>query len=244
MNLVIDIGNSYSKIAVIDNTKVVKVFSFKDLSLSNLKSIPEKYPDLTKAIISSVKNPDKKLLNFLKNNFNKFIELTEKTPLPLENLYRSKKTLGKDRIALAVCASNIFPGSNVLVIDLGTAITYDLVNSNNQYIGGNISPGLNMRFSALNKFTDQLPLVTRCPEFPEIANNTKEAVISGVQHGILFEIEGNINRLKKKYNKLKVILTGGDALFFDKIIKSVIFVDLNLIYIGLNRILEYNARET
>ena len=78
----------------------------------------------------------------------------------------------------------------------------------------------------------------------KIANNTKESVISGVQHGILFEIEGNINRLKKKYNKLKVILTGGDALFFDKIIKSVIFVDLNLIYIGLNRILEYNARET
>ena len=244
MNLVIDIGNSFTKIAVFDNAEIIKVFSFKDLSLSEINNLTEKYPELSGVIISSVRNPDKKLLGFLKKNFKNFLELTENTPLPIENLYGSKKTLGKDRIALAVGANNIFPDRNVLVIDLGTAITYDLVNSKNQYIGGNISPGLGMRFKALNTFTDQLPLVKRCPEFPEIAKNTRDAVISGVQHGILHELDGNINRLKKKYDKLKIILTGGDAIFFDKIIKSDIFVDLNLRYTGLNRILEYNVRET
>ena len=137
-------------------------------------------------------------------------------------------------------ANNIFPDTNVLVIDLGTAITFDLVNNKNQYLGGTISPGLNLRFKALNQFTDQLPLLEKREKFDIIGNDTHSAIISGVQTGIKFEIEGYIHQLQNDYDRLKTILTGGDAIFFDKMLKNTIFVNLNLNFVGLNIILEFN----
>ena len=188
------------------------------------------------------KMPEKniELINYLESTFDFFIDLNEYTNIPIKNLYDSKSTLGKDRLAAVIGANNFYPKSNVLVIDMGTAITFDFINKKDQYLGGSISPGLEMRFSALNHFTGKLPLLKKNEKFSLIGSNTESAIISGVQNGIIFEIDSYINNIKKEYEDLKTILTGGDAIFFDKKLKNTIFVDLNLNFIGLNTILEYN----
>ena len=240
MNLTIDIGNTRSKFAIFNKGEIIDVIIENKLSIEAIKSILINYPSLENAIISSVRDIDLSITSFLKSNFSFFIELTNKTLVPIENLYKTKNTLGKDRLAAVVGANNIFPNSNVLVIDMGTAITIDFINEKNQYLGGTISPGLEMRFKALNHFTGKLPLLEKNKNFNIIANNTENAIISGVQNGIIFEIDSYINQLKHDYEGLKIILTGGDAIFFDKMLKNTIFVNLNLNHIGLNRIIEHN----
>jgi len=240
MNLTIDIGNTRNKFAIFDDSKLIDTISNNDLSITLIESILNKYPKIKNAILSTVKDIEGSILSFLNSKFRYFIELNENTNIPIENLYKTKATLGKDRLAAVIGANNIYSNSNVLVIDMGTAITFDFANKNNQYIGGTISPGLEMRFKALNYFTNKLPLLQKKETFDLIANNTKDAIISGVQNGIIFEIDSYINSLKSRYNDLKIILTGGDAIFFDKKLKNTIFVHLNLNNIGLNTILEHN----
>ncbi|MEE4197415.1 MAG: type III pantothenate kinase [Bacteroidales bacterium] len=242
MNLTIDIGNSRSKLAVIRGGEIIEVSGSDGLNPEVIQEITKRYPGIRNVILSTVRNPDPALVDLLKSQFENFIELTEETPIPIKNLYQTKNTLGKDRLASVVGANNIFPDTNVLVIDLGTAATFDLINEQNQYLGGNISPGLTMRFKALHHFTDRLPLLEKKDTYPLIARNTNEAIISGVLNGLSFEIDSYINTLKTKYNDLKVFLTGGDAIFFDKKLKNTIFVNLNLNFTGLNRILEYNIK--
>ena len=246
MNLTIDLGNTFSKIAICNNPAPehsgwLEIKTYTSLRKNDLKKIILKFPDIKNAIFSSIINHNKELTSFLSENFgSNFVELNSKTKLPVENKYRTKQTLGNDRIAAIVGANKLFPDTNVLVIDTGTAITYDFINTKNQYTGGNISPGLSMRFKALHTYTKKLPLLSKQNKFTLLANDTENAIISGVQNGIVFEIEEYINRLKNQYNDLKVILTGGDAFFFEKKLKSNIFVEPNLVFIGLNRILEYN----
>lgn len=240
MNLNIDIGNTRNKLAIFDQNKIVEIIISDEINPKLLKNITDKYKNINNVIISSVKGYNSKLTNYLKLNFAHFIELSDKTKIPIENLYKTKETLGKDRLAAVVGANNIFPNTNVLVIDMGTAITFDFINSKAQYLGGTISPGLEMRFKSLNHFTDKLPLVEKENNFQLIGKSTEEAIISGVQNGIIFEIDSYINQLKHKHENLKTILTGGDAIFFDKKLKNTIFVNLNLNFIGLNKILEHN----
>jgi type III pantothenate kinase len=242
MNLIIDIGNTSAKLAVFLDYNIRELFRLKSLTVKDLKNIKIKFPDLQYSILSTVKDIDKDIIPFLSENFDYFLYLDEYTSLPIENLYKTKKTLGKDRIAAAVGANNIFPDTNVLVIDAGSALTLDFVTSDNRFIGGNISPGLNMRYKALHHFTENLPLLSENNTFDYIGNSTESAIISGVQQGIIFEIDGYINYLKLKYPDLKVILTGGDSNFFEKKLKNTIFVNSNLTLIGLNRILEYNVQ--
>lgn len=243
MNLNIDIGNTRSKIAVFEQNSIINNYVLEKISTKDINTIIQKNPKITNAILSSVKESDSDLSNYLKSNFANFIELNEHTELPIDNFYESKQTLGKDRLAAVVGANNIFPNTNVLVIDMGTAITFDFINSNAQYNGGTISPGLEMRFKALNHFTKKLPLVAKKEQYEFIGRNTNEAIISGVQSGILFETDSYINHFKNKHENLKTILTGGDAIFFDKKLKNTIFVNLNLNLIGLNTILEYNLKK-
>ncbi len=242
MHLTIDIGNSRNKFAVFNGYEIIEVFNFPDLNTEIVQDIIKKYPAVKKAILCTVRNLDVTFTSFLQSSFNYFLELTEHTMLPLKNLYKTSETLGKDRLAAIVGANNIFPNTNVLVIDAGTAITYDFVNHQNQYRGGNISPGLEMRFKALHDYTNRLPMLERNNKHKLIADNTKGAIISGVQNGLIFEIDSYINELKNKYDDLIVILTGGDAIFFDKKLKNTIFVNSNLNFIGLNRILEHNTK--
>jgi len=211
------------------------------LTVDHLKMLKDEHVQMKRAILSSTKLVDQQLLEYLNKDFTQFIELDHLTPLPIANLYETPETLGKDRIAAAVGANELFPNQNVLVIDAGTAITYDFVSAENQYLGGNISPGLQMRFKALNRFTDKLPLVDSSAYFSEIGKNTKEAIRGGVQNGILFEIEKTIEIFAEKYEDLQVILTGGDSAFLSQMLNADVLVHLNLTLIGLNRILEFNS---
>jgi type III pantothenate kinase len=240
MNLTIDIGNSRNKFAVFDNDKILDIITKETFSISDITNILSTYPKINFSVLSTVKNIDSTIISYLKSRLSFFIYLDESTKIPIENLYQTKSTLGKDRLAAIIGANNIFPDTSVLVIDAGTAITFDFINKNKQYLGGTISPGLEMRFKALNYFTNKLPLLNKNEDFNLIADNTVKAIISGVQNGMIFEIDGYINNLKNKYDDLKIILTGGDAIFFDKKLKNTIFVNLNIINIGLNKILEHN----
>lgn len=213
------------------------------LTVDHLKMLKDEHPQLTKAILSSVKPKDEELIGFLSENFEVFLELDALTELPIENLYETPETLGKDRLAAAVGANELFPDQNLLVIDAGTAITYDLVSEKNQFIGGNISPGLEMRFKALNQFTGKLPLIKQSEDFQTIGRNTTDAIRSGVQNGILYEIDRTIDIFNRNYQNLQIIMTGGDSNFFDKKLNYSIFVHFNLTLIGLNRILEHNAKK-
>lgn len=241
MNLIIDIGNSQTKLAIIQDEKIVLNQRFQELNCTHLSDVFNKNDQICNAIISSVAKIDPDIQECIKSKVQQFLYLNSKTPLPVEVLYKSRETLGNDRIAAVVGANNIFPSSNVLVIDAGTAITFDFINNKNQYLGGNISPGLRMRYSALNYYTNRLPQLEPADEEMLTGDNTNNAIISGVQKGMIFEIDSYIEAYKKKHPDCNFIITGGDAIFFDKKLKSSIFVNLNLVILGLNRIMEYNA---
>lgn len=213
------------------------------LTANHVLMLKEEHPQLKKVILSSVKPYDEELKRVLSEEFDQFIELDHQTALPIDNLYETPETLGKDRIAAAVGANELFPDQNLLIIDAGTAITYDLVSEKNQFVGGNISPGLEMRFKALNHFTGKLPLVEYSNDYEPVGKNTIDAIRAGVQNGILFEIAQTIDLFNRNYQNLHIIMTGGDSYFFDKKLNYSIFVNFNLTLIGLNRILEHNAKK-
>lgn len=241
MNLVLDYGNTAIKIAVFNKDIILHKLILNNTGMDVLKVIFEKFPDINQSIISSVGDYSPEVKDYLNNILDSCIELDKNTPLPVENLYETRESLGYDRIAGVVGAAAKFPGKNVLVIDAGTAITYDFINSAGQFLGGNISPGIYTRAKALNKFTARLPLVDIKDNWTFPGKNTEEAIISGIMNGLIYEIDGYIDELKEKYPDLIAILTGGDVKFFDKKLKNRIFVDSNLNLYGLNRILEHNA---
>jgi type III pantothenate kinase len=206
-----------------------------------LNEIKEKFPDINQCIISAVKQELSELVKKLGDLHIPFIRLGSSLKFPFEIQYSSPETLGNDRLAAVAGAFSLYPNKDVLVIDAGTAITYELLLREGGYIGGNISPGLNMRYKALHTYTDQLPLLTQQDKEHLIGNNTNEAITGGVQNGLIFEIEGYLTKISNKYPQLTVLLTGGDAQFFDNKLKKTIFVVPNLTLIGLNFILNYNA---
>ncbi|MCF8346510.1 MAG: type III pantothenate kinase [Bacteroidales bacterium] len=243
MNLVIDLGNSLSKIAVCEGTEIIESAISEKISNREIAYFINSYPELKGAIISSVVNHSRELIDYLDTSFDMFLELTNTTPLPLINHYKTPESLGFDRIAAVTGAHTIFPRQNVLVIDAGTAITFDMVTAAGEYIGGNISPGMDMRFRALHKFTSKLPQLTADEEaVRQLGTTTREAIISGVMNGLAHEIDGYIADISSTYRNSKVVLTGGDANSFDKKLKNSIFVVAHLNLIGLNRILDYNAQ--
>jgi type III pantothenate kinase len=210
-----------------------------ELKPEHIGLLKHEYPELQKAILCSVKDYPVALKAELER-FEKFIELDENTPLPVKNLYKTPGTLGKDRIAAAVGAFDLYPETSLLIIDAGTAITYDIVNASGEFLGGNISPGIEMRFQALHTFTGKLPLVKRQPFDRLFGTTTEEAIVAGVQNGVIFEVDKAIDTFKDFYKNLKVIITGGNAEFFERKLKNSFFVNFNLIALGLNRILEHN----
>lgn len=242
LNLTIDIGNTRTKIALFNEHDLMFSLPIDQLTTNHLDMLREEHPQLKQAILSSVKQPDHQLNEYLASNFDFFLELDHKTPLPIENLYETPESLGKDRLAAAVGANELFPNQNLLVIDAGTAITFDLVSEANQFIGGNISPGLEMRFRALHEFTGKLPLVKASDDSRLFGLNTKEAIRYGVQNGLISEISGTIELFNRNYQNLMVVMTGGDSEFFERNLNYPIFVHFNLTHIGLNRILDYNAK--
>ncbi|MFT2009642.1 type III pantothenate kinase [Pontibacter sp. 13R65] len=237
-SLVIDIGNTGSKYGVFENEILLTNGSF-----GNKGSIPQELLDqeFEHAIVASVAGK----AHFLQAKLSvsgQFLELSAQTALPVSNLYKSPETLGADRKAGAVGAHYFFPGRNCLVIDAGTCITYDFLDSQGQYHGGGISPGLQMKYKALHNFTGRLPLVQQIDQnFSLIGQTTQESIISGVLAGTVAEVNGIIQNYSENASDLVVIVCGGDAAFFESNLKGRIFVIPELILIGLQRILAYNV---
>ncbi len=243
MHLCIDIGNSQVKTAVYSGTRIIGKSCWDAIGRPELKDIKKDYPNIKNVILCSVRNDNPDLITSLRENFPFLLVMDHETAIPVKNLYKSKTTLGNDRLAAITGANNNYPGRAVLVVDVGTAITYDIINESGHYLGGNISPGIAMRFRSLHEFTERLPLVGPRDDVPLLANNTEESIISGVMNGILFEMQLFIDRIEEKFRDLVIVFTGGDAKYFDKKLKNTIFVDPDLIFTGLNRILTYNVRQ-
>ncbi|NNF20890.1 MAG: type III pantothenate kinase [Saprospiraceae bacterium] len=238
MNLVVDIGNTFIKIAVFEKDVLVYTEKFRQFRVKDLKNLRKKYP-FTLCISSSVRKSDPYFIQHLSRNYHLLL-LSHKTKVPIKNLYKTPKTLGLDRLAAVVGATNQYPGKNILVIDIGTCMTFDFIDKERNYLGGNISPGVELRLNAMHHFTSSLPLVQRKNNKDILGKSTKEALQNGAFHGLKYEIEGFIKNLTKKNRSLTVILTGGDAVNFGETLESKIFVDPNLVLKGLNDILTYN----
>mgnify|MGYP006340482609 FL=1 len=234
MLLTIDVGNSRIKVAVFEHNKQVDFFIFETKeALKNFKNIFKKYSNLQKIILSSVGKLDEEVVNFIKSQFQTEI-IDHKSKFPFTNLYATPETLGIDRMVLAAGATLMYPNQNRLIIDAGTCITYDFVNAENQYLGGAISPGIKIRYKSLNNYTSKLPLLTLSENFEIIGNSTKTSIHSGVINGVIFEIEGFISQYSLKNQDLTIILTGGDAEFLAKRLKSTIFANSNFLLESLN----------
>lgn len=240
MNLIIDIGNTRTKFSICNRGEVLITVPVNEFEPSHIEVLQNEYPGLNRAILSSVRAYSEELKKALQEKMDTFIELNHETPLPIENCYQTKETLGNDRLAAVVGAYDLYPNTNILVIDAGTAITYDLLTEEGKYLGGNIAPGIEMRFKALHQFTGKLPKVEKADHNKLFGTTTEEAIRAGVQNGVIFEVDSTITAFKNFYGNLKVIITGGDAQFFDNKLKNSFFVHFNLISLGLNRILDYN----
>ncbi len=242
MNIVIDQGNASAKVALFDKDKLMISFIYKPLRESHIRKMLHQFSP-RRGILSSVADVDGAVVTLLKEHLETFIFLDEKVPLPVEVAYATPETLGKDRIAAIVGAQAVKPGKNILVIDAGTAITYDLLEADGKYPGGNISPGLTTRFKSLKTSTKRLPLLDETGDLPEIGYNTETAIRAGVVKGIIYEMDAYITEYKLKYPGLFVFLTGGHSFYFETKLKNSTFADVNLVLKGLNRILNYNVKD-
>ncbi|WGH74064.1 type III pantothenate kinase [Tenacibaculum tangerinum] len=239
MYLIIDVGNTRVKAAVfeIDTLKEIVVFGKQEI-ISELKKITSKYL-IENSIVSSVASFTNKEQQEIKELLQPLF-LNSKTNIPFKNKYKTPKTLGVDRIALASAAVKKYPRKNVLVVDAGTCITYDFITKEGVYLGGAISLGIQMRYKALHTFTAKLPLL-ELEEFEKlIGNDTNSSIHSGVINGVSNEIEGIIKQYQEKYSDLTIVLTGGDTYFLSKQLKSVIFAHPNFVLEGLHTILIHN----
>lgn len=236
--LLIDLGNTLAKAAIYSGTATVShvQFSSHDLALSNWINMQN---DVNQAIICAVRPIQQPLLDIFDNRKG-FLVLSHETPLPFEIAYKSPETLGRDRIAAVAAAYRRFPSQNVLVIDMGTCITYDLLQADGIYLGGAISPGIHMRFKAMNSFTASLPLVQVLSPVSLIGETTTAALQSGVMNGVQAEISGIIAAYEENYKDLTVLIGGGDNKYFDKRFKNNIFAASNLVLEGLKVILDFN----
>jgi type III pantothenate kinase len=239
MKLVLDIGNTLVKAGVFEKKQMVSSKTASCLSLDSISSIVRKNKNISSVIFSAVRSVPPEIINFLKKNY-RCTEFSSATPLPITNLYRTVETLGKDRLAGVVAAHFLYPKKNVLVIDAGTCITYDLITKDGKYSGGSISPGLSMRFKALHTFTGKLPLV-KVSNFKElVGKDTEKSILSGVINGLIAEADTIMERYKKLYPSMITVVCGGDASFLADRLKNSIFAQPELVLIGLNEILDYN----
>ena len=240
MNLAIDIGNTRVKLGLFKKSQLKKRVIWESLSLRAIKAFCEKWK-VEGVILSSTNHLPKGVEKYLAKHFY-YISLSHETLIPIENKYHTPKTLGKDRLAAAIGANALFPNKACLVIDAGTCTTYDIITAEGHYLGGNITPGINMRLQAMHHFTAKLPLVKPATIKNLVGNTTKSALRTGGQLAAVFEMEGFITAYRRQFGAINVILTGGDAKYFAKHLKTKIFVNHNLVLQGLNQILTHNVQ--
>ncbi|MGN6213381.1 type III pantothenate kinase [Parafilimonas sp.] len=237
--LCFDFGNTRLKCAVFNNKEIQKVITLEDDSVASVeKIIAEEKPK--QSILSSVinHNPEIEILLEAKTKFHK---LSEKSKLPFTIPVGKPETVGADRLALVAAAVYFYPKQHNLIIGLGSCITYNFVNKLHEFLGGAISPGLNMRFKAMNQFTAKLPLETPNSNFPLVGYDTKTNLHSGAILGMAKEMDGFIDEYNLRYSNFNVHLTGGDMSFFVPLIKNKIFANPHLIFNGLYALSETNG---
>ena len=241
MELILDIGNTRIKYATFIKGRLNYKGYCSDNELENvLTSLAGK---ISRLLISTVKPLTNSQEIEFKKVCSKVAILSSKLKMPFNNKYETPETVGADRLALAAGGYLEFPNNPILIIDIGTCMTFDFVSDKADYLGGAISPGLQMRFKALHNFTGKLPLVAVKEPKDLIGRNTNESILSGVINGMQHEIDGIIDAYKLRYPRVKTILTGGDSTFFDKKLKNSIFADADILLKGMHFILEHNTDE-
>lgn len=236
--LCLDFGNTRLKCAVFRNGEMEDLIVLPDDSDATVRELVNKYQPI-RSILSSVINHNPSLEMILAEA-GPFHKLSNQSKLPFTTPVGKPESIGADRLALVSAAVDLYPGSNTLVIALGSAITYNFINKYKEFVGGSISPGMEMRFKSLNVFTAKLPLVKKDWNFPLMGYDTRTNILSGVILGMATEIDGIIEIYRQKYHNFNAVLTGGDAPYFVYHLKNKIFADPNLIYKGLYAICEYN----
>ncbi|WP_158828720.1 type III pantothenate kinase [Mucilaginibacter lacusdianchii] len=220
--LVIDIGNTFTKLAVFNGNELVWTNHYQQASSDLLLEIVSKHA-IQKAILSSVKTESEVWLAALEKKV-KVVHFNRNMASGVKNHYRTPHTLGLDRLIGVMAVKHLYPNGYNLVIDAGTCITYDGIDADGNYLGGSISPGLSMRYRALNHFTAGLPLVQANLQFNNMyGDDTTTAIQSGVQNGIRYEVQGFIQSYLNQAVSLNIILTGGDTVFLDTVLKNSIF---------------------
>ncbi len=233
-----DFGNTRLKCGVFQNGDMIAVEHLNDYEESTIADLLKKYRP-AKSLLSSVISHDTQLEDQL-SAATKFHKLDHHSRLPITTPVGKPETIGADRLAMVVAASKEFPHAHNLVVGLGSAITYNFINKQKEFLGGGISPGLEMRLKSLQAFTARLPLVQKDWNFPLIGYDTRTNILSGVINGMVKEIDGTIDLYHEKFSNLNVLLTGGDSPYFAYHLKNRIFADLNLIFKGLYAISELN----
>ncbi len=247
MDLVIDIGNTNTKLALFEEkhrasaSEVVRIITIPGKpQTSYFFDYLNDHPDINNCILSSVIHHPSSLTEMLNKRL-RLIEMNPSTPVPVISKYLTPETLGYDRIAAAVGGNALFPAEDVLVMNAGTCIIYDFINKQGEYLGGSISPGMQMRFNALHTFTGKLPLITPDEKEQLTGNTTGTSILSGVMEGLVAEMEGIAGKYEKQYPGLKIILSGGDLNYLVKRLKINIFAFQNIVIHGLHQILQFNV---
>jgi type III pantothenate kinase len=233
-----DFGNTRLKAAIFKDGELNETIILSDDSRETIEELVQKEkPDAT--ILSSVVNHAPHVEEILKHHTH-FHLLSHTTKLPFTTPVGKPETIGADRLALCAAATHLFPQKNCLAIGLGTCITYNFINQKQEFLGGSISPGLEMRFKSMHGLTAKLPLVSMDWNFPLIGYDTKTNLLSGVAYGMAKEIGGIIEAYEERFANFRVLLTGGDTLHFAPLLKKQIFADPHLIFKGLYAISEHN----
>lgn len=240
ITLCLDFGNTRMKCAVFIEKELTKILLLENDFAESIREIIQTY-EPTHSILSSVIDHDPKIEEILKES-TRFHKLDHHSKVPISTPVGKPESIGADRLALSVAAIDLFPGRNNLVIGLGSAITYNFINKYNEFMGGGISPGMEMRFKSLQTFTAKLPLVKADWNFPVVGYDTRTNILSGVILGMAKEIDGMIEIYEERYENFNVILSGGDTGYFTHFLKKKIFADPDLIFKGLLAINEYNQQ--
>jgi type III pantothenate kinase len=238
MNFVADFGNTRIKAALFLHSELTasKIYN----SAEELISDSAFYQKATRAIIGTVTDNHEETEKILGQKIPTLL-FRHDTPIPVKNLYKSASTLGSDRLAASIGAWSLFPNRNVLTIDAGTCIKYNFVNAYNEYIGGAISPGLNMRLKAMQHFTSRLPYIEPNANYDKLTGtNTEESLLSGALLGAAAEAEDFISQYRQLHENLQVVFTGGDSAYLCKQLKNRFFAHPHLVLLGLNTVLNFN----
>lgn len=235
MKLLLDIGNTLCKWAIADEQNIVESGFTVIFNECFIESLQAKGKQFDTIVACSVRTLSEQLEEYLSSKFT-YRRIQYWQQLPLKIKYATPETLGMDRVVAAIGAYVLFPNKPLLVIDAGTAITIDYVSADAEFLGGNIAPGIQLRFKALHDYTDKLPLVNVKKDFPSIGFDTESAIRAGVQQGVANEIEAYIIKMKKSNPDVQIVLTGGDAGLLAGIIQEKLTVESNLIFTGIQEV--------